>query len=111
MDMVFASFVQTAVDVKFIRQVGALQVFPFLWQKERPGSFSPPSTSQDGLNGVGLAVGRRAAAALPPHRPIQKLAEAGGPHIQIICKIESQAGVRNLDSILAETDGARWGRN
>ena len=92
MDMVFASFVQTADDVKFIRQVGALQVFPFLWQKERPGSFSPPSTSQDGLNGVGLA-------------------EAGGPHIQIICKIESQAGVRNFDSILAETDGARWGRN
>jgi pyruvate kinase len=33
------------------------------------------------------------------------LVEAGAPHIQIICKIESQAGLANFDDILAEADG------
>ncbi|KAI8465728.1 MAG: pyruvate kinase [Monoraphidium minutum] len=54
MDFIFASFVQKAEDVRFIRQV---------------------------------------------------LAKAGGSHIRIISKIESQTGVLNFDSILAETDG------
>ena len=35
----------------------------------------------------------------------QILDEAGGKHIQIISKIESQTGVLNFDSILEETDG------
>ncbi|GBF99836.1 pyruvate kinase [Raphidocelis subcapitata] len=54
MDFIFASFVQCADDVRFIRKV---------------------------------------------------LAEAGGSHIRVICKIESAAGVLNFDQILAETDG------
>jgi 2-keto-3-deoxy-L-rhamnonate aldolase RhmA len=33
------------------------------------------------------------------------LVEAGAPHIQIICKIESQAGLANFDDILAAADG------
>lgn len=33
------------------------------------------------------------------------LAEGGAPHIKIICKIESQAGLVHFDDILAETDG------
>lgn len=42
------------------------------------------------------------------HAGLQILAEAGGSHIRIIAKIESQAGVYNFDSILAETDGEFW---
>ncbi|KAG2454740.1 hypothetical protein HYH02_000576 [Chlamydomonas schloesseri] len=33
------------------------------------------------------------------------LDEAGGYHIKIICKIENEAGLRNIDSILEITDG------
>ncbi|KAF6260138.1 pyruvate kinase [Scenedesmus sp. NREL 46B-D3] len=54
MDYIFASFVQSADDVRCIRKV---------------------------------------------------LAEAGSPHIQVICKIESQAGLANFDDILAAADG------
>jgi len=36
---------------------------------------------------------------------LQKLNEAGGSHINIICKIESQAGLVNFDEIVAATDG------
>jgi 2-keto-3-deoxy-L-rhamnonate aldolase RhmA len=35
----------------------------------------------------------------------QVLCEAGAPHIKIICKIESQAGLINYDDILAVADG------
>ncbi|WIA36024.1 hypothetical protein OEZ86_007385 [Tetradesmus obliquus] len=59
MDYIFASFVQSADDVRFIRKV---------------------------------------------------LAEAGAPHIQIIAKIESQAGLANFDDILAAVDGVMVAR-
>ena len=36
---------------------------------------------------------------------VQVLTDAGAPHIQIICKIESQAGLVNFDSILQVADG------
>lgn len=36
---------------------------------------------------------------------LQVLTDAGAPHIQIICKIESQAGLLNFDDILSEADG------
>ena len=29
----------------------------------------------------------------------------GGQHVRIICKIENQAGLRNIDAIIAVTDG------
>jgi hypothetical protein len=52
----------------------------------------------------------RVQAQLTPLMPLtasarQVLAEAGGPHTRVICKIESAAGVLNFDEILAETDG------
>ncbi|WIA15846.1 hypothetical protein OEZ85_012601 [Tetradesmus obliquus] len=59
MDYIFASFVQSADDVRFIRKV---------------------------------------------------LAEAGAPHIQIIAKIESQAGLANFDDILTAVDGVMVAR-
>lgn len=33
------------------------------------------------------------------------LTDAGAPHIKIICKIESQAGLINFDDILTVADG------
>lgn len=36
---------------------------------------------------------------------LQVLTDANAPHIKIICKIESQAGLINFDDILTEADG------
>lgn len=41
----------------------------------------------------------------PARRRLQVLADANAPHIKVICKIESQAGLVNFDQILAEADG------
>ena len=115
MDLVFASFVQTADDVRFIRKVRACVEPAYTGGVPYIRARTPPASEH--LKSVRPSFGELLQPMLDcgvRHRqhgaPLQVLREGGAPHIKIIVKIESQAGVRNFDEVLAETDGVMVAR-
>jgi pyruvate kinase len=99
MDYIFASFVQSADDVRFIRKVGGHAMLSGLATKNACAQPVQAACLSCMCYIELLDVLHCVDASL------QVLLEAGAPHIQIIAKIESQAGLANFDDILAEADG------
>lgn len=111
MDLISASFVQSADDVRCAWEGWQVLVTCGLEQLQGAGQHAVALCCTGGCASPCIeldALHPHHSRSFPrlPSRFIRKvLADAGGEHIKIISKIESWHGVINYDEILAETDG------